>query len=427
MNGNIYTREELLQATRTLTGKPNNLNHNSSQKLPEIQILAAQFEDDVAECFVRILKTSQIPGMIERKEIVNVSVEADWSHGAPGKGLIFEGLAWLTKDVLPGVPLTRIEPVEKIAENFTKPKPSVKEHINEQNEVSCVFCSAPADYLISICQGCFDDNQTNAQNGPVLSTSIEGLKQELELLKKLVEDEIAQALKAREQNDKDAQAQKDRSRKYGIEIKQDGNITKPNEYSSIPEDQFADPVNFKYPVDAAHVQAALGYFNQQENRVGYTHEEQVKVLTKIVQAALAAGKEVQYQPNDPAYRSLPEELKLKLSGFTKESTDGEKLAVAQKELSETKEKLSNAEKGLAETKKNLSDATKAIETFRAQNPDNGLLVNPSKTMPLSEHIFVLEKLLPPIVVERSSMGMQHQAQDIRAAIWKAKEKLKAGG
>jgi hypothetical protein len=120
MNQNLYTREELLQATRTLTGKPSNLNHQSDQKLPEIEIIAAQCEDDVAECFVRIQKTSKIPDMIERKQIVNVSVEADWSHSRVGKGLVFEGLGWLTTDVLPGVPLTRIEPVEKIAESFTQ-------------------------------------------------------------------------------------------------------------------------------------------------------------------------------------------------------------------------------------------------------------------------------------------------------------------
>ncbi len=424
MNGNLYTREELLQAARTLTGKPSNLNHNSSQKLSEIEILAAQFEDDVAECFVRILKASQIPCMIERKEIVNVSVEADWSHGAPGKGLIFEGLAWLTKDVLPGVPLTRIEPVEKIAESFTEPKPSVKERVKEQNEVSCVFCGAPADFLISICQGCFDNFQVNVPNDKTQSSPIEHIKEGE--LKKLVKDEIAQALKAKEQSDEDVQAQKDRSRKYGIGIKQDGNVTKPSEYSDIAEDQFGDPVNFKYPVNAAHVQAALSYFNQQDNRSGYTHEEQVKVLTKIVQAALAAGKEVQYQPNDPAYQNLPEELKSKLSGFTKESTDAEKLTTAQKELSETKEKLNNAEKTLLDTTSNLNEANKTIENLKAQLPENGLLVNPSKTMTLSEHIIVLEKLLPPIMVERSSMGMQHQAQDIRAAIWKAQEKLKGG-
>ena len=57
--------------------------------------------------------------MIDRKEIVNVSIEGEWSHGIPGHGLVLTGLGWLTKDtMLPGIPLTRIMPVEKIAESF---------------------------------------------------------------------------------------------------------------------------------------------------------------------------------------------------------------------------------------------------------------------------------------------------------------------
>jgi hypothetical protein len=41
--------------------------------------------------------------MIERKEIVNVSIEGEWSHGIPGHGLVLTGLGWLTKDTkLPG-------------------------------------------------------------------------------------------------------------------------------------------------------------------------------------------------------------------------------------------------------------------------------------------------------------------------------------
>jgi hypothetical protein len=46
-------------------------------------------------------------------------------------------------------------------------------------------------------------------------------------------------------------------------------------------------------------------------------------------------------------------------------------------------------------------------------------------MPVTEHISILEKLLPPIVVERSTTSMQRQGQMIRAAVFQAKEKLKA--
>ncbi len=114
-----FTRDEVLQAARSLTGKPSDLNHDFSKTLVGVEVVAAQFEDDCVECIVRVPKVSPLVGMIERKEIVNVSIEGEWSHGVPGHGLVLTGLGWLTKDtMLPGIPLTRIMPVEKIAESF---------------------------------------------------------------------------------------------------------------------------------------------------------------------------------------------------------------------------------------------------------------------------------------------------------------------
>jgi hypothetical protein len=95
------------------------LNHDFSKTLVGVEVVAAQFEDDCVECLVRVPKVSPLVGMIDRKEIVNVSIEGEWSHGVPGHGLVLTGLGWLTKDtMLPGIPLTRIMPVEKIAESF---------------------------------------------------------------------------------------------------------------------------------------------------------------------------------------------------------------------------------------------------------------------------------------------------------------------
>lgn len=165
MNGEPFTREEVLQAARTLTGKPSNLNHDPNRQLKEIEIVAAQFEDDCVECLVRIEKNSPVIDMIERNEIVNVSIEGDWSHGVPGRGLVLTGLGWLTKETtLPGIPLTRIMPIEKIVESFDATKltqqvllkGAVKEKIKEQGEVSCVLCTSSADFLVSVCQACFD-------------------------------------------------------------------------------------------------------------------------------------------------------------------------------------------------------------------------------------------------------------------------------
>jgi hypothetical protein len=63
---------------------------------------------------------------------------------------------------------------------------------------------------------------------------------------------------------------------------------------------------------------------------------------------------------------------------------------------------------LTQTQGKLSDAEKIIEDLRKQLPGGGLLKNPPKMMAVSEHIGILEGLLPPVVVERSSLGMQHK-------------------
>jgi hypothetical protein len=114
-------------------------------------------------------------------------------------------------------------------------------------------------------------------------------------------------------------AAKARAEKYGISVKKDGHLTKPDEFKDIPDDQFADPVNYRYPVDKEHADAALKYFNQPDNRQagGYSHEEALKIMTKIVQGCLAAGVEVAYQVEDPIYKDLPEDLKSKLKGYEK--------------------------------------------------------------------------------------------------------------
>lgn len=72
-----FTRDEVLQSARSLTGKPSNLNHDPLQVLRGVEIVAAQFEDDCVECLVGVLKSSPLIGMIERQEIVSVSVEGE--------------------------------------------------------------------------------------------------------------------------------------------------------------------------------------------------------------------------------------------------------------------------------------------------------------------------------------------------------------
>ncbi len=69
-------------------------------------------------------------------------------------------------------------------------------------------------------------------------------------------------------------AQKARSKKYGIAVKEGGHVTKPGEWESVPDDEFLDPVNYRYPCpDADQTRAAASYWGQEKNRVQYTPEE----------------------------------------------------------------------------------------------------------------------------------------------------------
>jgi hypothetical protein len=74
----------------------------------------------------------------------------------------------------------------------------------------------------------------------------------------------------------------------------------------------------------------------------------------------------------------------------------------------------------------LDASNKTVEKFRKMVPTGlELLVDPPVLMPIIEHIAVLEKRLPSVMAERSSIGLQRHAQEMRAEILQAKERLKA--
>ncbi len=96
----------------------------------------------------------------------------------------------------------------------------------------------------------------------------------------------------------------------------------------------------------------------------------------------------------------------------------------QTELTKTKLELSETENKLAETTSSLEQAQNTIEQLQKQPSQDSLLANPSKVISLSEHISILESLLPAPMVEKSTLGMQRECQTIRSAIFQANEKLK---
>lgn len=73
------------------------------------------------------------------------------------------------------------------------------------------------------------------------------------------------------------------ARKYGIAMKKDGHRTPPEGYPADRE-QYADPVNFKYPLNGAHAHDAIDYYNRPGERTkgDYTSEEWEKIGRRIV-------------------------------------------------------------------------------------------------------------------------------------------------
>jgi len=83
--------------------------------------------------------------------------------------------------------------------------------------------------------------------------------------------------------------QLERAKKYGIAPKPDGHFTKPAEYAHLSDEQFADPVNYKYPIDEAHIRAALSYWGQERNCKGYSRKEQEIISKRMIAAAKKFG------------------------------------------------------------------------------------------------------------------------------------------
>jgi hypothetical protein len=96
------------------------------------------------------------------------------------------------------------------------------------------------------------------------------------------------------EREKAKKEQEARAGKYGIAVKEGGNVTKPGEFADLPDESFADPVNYRYPIDEAHVMAAWAYWNKPENRAkgGYSEEEWAKIGKKIEAAMKKHGHQV---------------------------------------------------------------------------------------------------------------------------------------
>lgn len=125
MNGNIYHERDLIAAALSLKGKHPSLNHKDEfwfkpgSRYGTLTVEDAKYEDGAVEAVLRVPKDAVCPicdgapmtSLIDNQHIVNVSLEGS-NNGAFEFG--DPPFTLLTSNVLPGIPLARIKPLEKI-------------------------------------------------------------------------------------------------------------------------------------------------------------------------------------------------------------------------------------------------------------------------------------------------------------------------
>jgi len=78
----------------------------------------------------------------------------------------------------------------------------------------------------------------------------------------------------------------ERAKSSGIAVKDGGHLTPPKG-KPTDEAEYADPTNYAYPIDSAHIKAAVGYFNHPDEREkgGYSESEWAIIGKRIAEAA----------------------------------------------------------------------------------------------------------------------------------------------
>ncbi len=98
--------------------------------------------------------------------------------------------------------------------------------------------------------------------------------------------------------EEEREAQQKRSKKYRIGIKEGGHVTKPKEWEDVDDDDFLDPVNYRYPVhDEEHTRAAARYWGVEKNRAPYSKEEQ-EIITRQLEEKMKKFKIGKYREEE---------------------------------------------------------------------------------------------------------------------------------
>ena len=130
-----------------------------------------------------------------------------------------------------------------------------------------------------------------------LRSDLDFLDAQLRAFENALGEKIAAGADQEGDLEKRRQEAKQRCARTSITFKEDkGHLTKPEEYANVPEDDFADPCNFNYPmVPEDRLRAAWQRLHQEENREagGYSEAEWTWMQNRVKKRMESKGIEVQ--------------------------------------------------------------------------------------------------------------------------------------
>lgn len=208
--------------------------------------------------------------------------------------------------------------------------------------------------------------------------------------------------------DEEKEAQEKRSKKYNIGIKEGGNVTKPSEWDDVSDDDFLDPVNYRYPCpDADQTRAAASYWGKPKNQAQYSSEER-GIINRRLEAKKKKFKIGEFAPERGGHTmnlkqfvknvfgkevdEIPDDLILPLDEprtYTEAELKAKEEAAAEKARKEEKER---AEREFAEKAKKARLDAKAgeITTFVEGLKKDGHVIPAWDKMGLSKFLESLD-------------------------------------
>jgi len=108
-----------------------------------------------------------------------------------------------------------------------------------------------------------------------------------------------------------------RERKYGYKRGKNAHLKKPKEYEDVPEDEFADPVGYNYPVNnEKRARAALVYFIRYHGAYDDINAKKF-IYERILKALRKFGIKRRFDPTWPGDWLVSKELKEWMEGYEK--------------------------------------------------------------------------------------------------------------